>query len=197
MFSIFINFEKIYILRFPLCFTKMENSKPRLIEGKLRTVEKRLVDVLTKMGYLKGRSQKASEITAHIYVNQEVTQKILRKLTGYSLGTISTALQVLEKQRFVRKHSHPDTREYHYELDGTISQIKFRSLIDVQQYLSQIESFLREIEVKLSRPDLSEKKGYEKIRQFIDDMKVLIPAYKRVMQRFRTLAPDVKAKQEL
>ena len=197
MFSIFINFEKIYILRFPLCFIKMENSKPRLIEGKLRTVEKSLVDVLTKMGYLKGRSQKASEITAHIYVNQEVTQKILRKLTGYSLGTISTALQALEKQRVVRKHSHPDTREYHYELDGTISQIKFRSLIDVQQYLSQIESFLREIEVKLSRPDLSEKKGYEKIRQFVDDMKVLIPAYKRVMQRFRTLAPDVKAKQEV
>jgi hypothetical protein len=64
----------------------MENSKPRLIEKKLRTVEKRLVDLLTKAGYLKGRSRKFSEITAHIYIHQEVNQKLLRKLTGYSLG---------------------------------------------------------------------------------------------------------------
>jgi DNA-binding transcriptional regulator GbsR (MarR family) len=197
MFSIFINFEKIYILRFPLCFIKMENSKPRLTEGKLRTVEKRLVDVLTKMGYLKGGSRKASEITAHIYVNQEVTQKILRTLTGYSLGTISIALQALEKQGVVRKHSHPDTREYHYELDGTISEIKFRSLIDVQRYFSQIKEFLREIEAKLSRPDLSEKKGYENIRRLLDEMKVLIPAYERVMHRFQTFASDVEAKREV
>lgn len=197
MFSSFINVEKTYIPHFPLCLTKMGNSKPRLIEGKLRTIEKRLVDILTKMGYMKGRSQKASEITAHIYVNQEITQKILRKLTGYSLGTISTVLQILEKQGIVRKHSHPDTREYHYELDGTISQIKFRSLIDVQRYFSQIEDFLREVEVKLSRPELSGKKGYEKIRQFVDEMKVLVPAYERVIQRFRTVAPDDKAKQEV
>ena len=196
MFSIFINFEKIYILRFPLCFIKMENSKPRLTEGKLRTVEKRLVDVLTKMGYLKGGSRKASEITAHIYVNQEVTQKILRKLTGYSLGTISTALQALEKQGVVRKHSHPDTREYHYEV-ARAREIKFRSLIDVQRYFSQIKEFLREIEAKMSRPDLSEKKGYENIRRLLDEMKALIPAYERVMQRFQTFASDVEAKREV
>jgi len=70
-------------------------------EKKLRTVEKRLVDLLTNAGYLKGRSRKFSEITAHIYIHREVTQRLLRKLTGYSLGTISAALQTLEKQGVV------------------------------------------------------------------------------------------------
>jgi len=175
----------------------MMNSKPNLIEKKLRTVEKRLVDLLTNAGYLKGRSRKFSKITAHIYIHREVTQRLLRKLTGYSLGTISTALQTLEKQGVIHKHSHPDTREYHYELDGTISQTLFRSLIDVQRYLSQLKEFSQRIEAKLSHPHLTEKKGYENIRQFLDEFNAVIPAHERVFQRFQTFVYDVKPKQEV
>jgi DNA-binding transcriptional regulator GbsR (MarR family) len=175
----------------------MENSKPRLIEKKLRTVEKRLVDLLTKAGYLKGRSRKFSEITAHIYIHQEVNQKLLRKLTGYSLGTISTALQTLEKQGVVHKHSDPDTHEYHYELDGTVSQTVFRSLRDIQQFLYQMKEFSRGIEAKLSHPHLSNKKGYENIRQFLDELDIVIPAHERVFQRFQSIVSDAKPKQEV
>jgi len=175
----------------------MENSKPRLIEKKLRTVEKRLVDLLTKAGYLKGRSRKFSEITAHIYIHQEVNQKLLRKLTGYSLGTISTTLQTLEKQGLVRKHSDPDTHEYHYELDGTVSQTLFRSLRDVQRYLYQMKEFFRGIEAKLSHPHLSRKKGYENIRQFLDEFNVIVPAHERVFRRFQTVVSDAKPKREV
>ena len=175
----------------------MENSKPRLVEKQLRTVEKRLVNILTNAGYLKGRSRKFSEITAYIYIHQEVTQKILRKLTGYSLGTISTALQILEKQGVVNKYLDPSTREYHYELDGTISQTLFRSLRDTQRYLSQIKEFFRGIEAKLSQPGLSKKKGYENIRQFLGELSALIPAYEQVFQRFQTFVSDVNPKREV
>lgn len=175
----------------------MKNSKPRLIDKKLRTVEKRLVDILTNAGYLKGRSLKFSEIVAHIYIHREVTQRLLRELTGYSLGTISTALQALEERGVVHKHSDPDTHEYHYELDGTISQTMFRSVTDFQRYLSQMKEFFRGIEAKLSRPNLSKKRGYENIRHFLDEMNVLIPAYERVMEKFQALASDVRPKREV
>ncbi len=178
-------------------FDQMENIKPRLTEEQLRTVEKRLVELLTNAGYLKGRSRKFSTVTAHIYLHQEVTQKLLRKLTGYSLGTISTALQTLEKQGVVHKHFDPSTREYHYELDGTISQTLFRSLRDVQRYLSQIKEFFRGIEAKLSQPGLSKKKGYENILQFVNELSALVPAYEQVFQRFQTFVSDVNPKQEL
>jgi len=170
----------------------MEDGEPRLIEKKLRTLEKRLVEIMTSMGYLKGRSRKDSKITAHIYIHQEATQKTLRKLTGYSMGSVSTTLQALEKQGLVRKHSHPDTREYHYELDGTISQLGFRSLAGAQQYLSQLKGFFGEIEAKLSDPHLSKKKGYENIRRFFDEMNVLIPAYEQVFQKFQTYVSGVR-----
>lgn len=172
----------------------MKNTKPPLIEEKFRTIEKKLVDILTKLGYLKGRSSKTSGITACIYVRQEVTQKLLRELTGYSLGTISTALQRLENLGVVRKHPDPDTREYHYELDRTISQTGSRSMTGVQQYFSQMKEFFRGIEAKLSRPHLSKKQGYKNIRQFLDEMNVLIPAYEAVMQKFLTMASDIKQK---
>ncbi len=176
---------------------QMENIKPHLAEKQFRTVEKRLVELLTSAGYLKGRSRKFSTVTAYTYIHQEVTQKLLRKLTGYSLGTISTALQTLEKQGVVHKHFDPSTREYHYELDGTISQTLFRSLRDIQRYLSQIKEFFRGIEAKLSQPELFKKKGYENILQFINELNGLIPAYEQVFQRFQTFVSDVNPKQEV
>jgi len=170
----------------------MKNSKIPLIEEKFRTIEKNLVDILTKLGYLKGRSAKTSEITACIYVRQVATQKTLRELTGYSLGTISTALQRLENLGVVRKHPDPNTRQYHYELDRTISRTGSRSMTDVQQYFSQMKEFFQGIEAKLSRPHLSKKRGYKNIRQFLDEMNVLIPAYEHVVQKFQTMASDIR-----
>jgi len=169
----------------------MENSKPPLIEEKFRTIEKKLVGILTNLGDLKGRSSKTSEITAYIYVRQEVTQKLLRELTGYSLGTISTALQRLENLGVVRKHPDPNTRQYHYKLDGTPSQIQSRSMMAFHGYFSQIKEFLQGIEAKLSRPPLSKKRGYKNIRQFLDEMNVLIPAYEHLIQKIQTMASGI------
>lgn len=169
----------------------MKNSKNPLIEEEFRTIEKKLVEIITSMGYLKGRSAKTSEIMAYIYVRQEVTQKLLRELTRYSLGTISTALQHLENLGVVRKHPDPNTRQYHYKLDGTPSQIQSRSMMDFQGYFSQIKEFLQGIEAKLSRPPLSKKRGYKNIRQFLDEMNVLIPAYEHVVQKFQTMVSDI------
>lgn len=168
----------------------MRNSKTPLIEEKFRTIEKKLVDILTNLGYLKGRSAKTSEIMAYIYVRQEVTQKTLRELTGYSLGTISTALQHLEKLGMVRKHPDPDTREYHYE--GVV--VSTTTMMDFQPYFPQMKEFFRGIEAELSHSHLSKKQGYINIRQFLDEMNVLIPAYEAVMQKFLTMASNIKQK---
>ena len=171
---------------------KMEASKPHNVEKKLRKIEKRLVDILKNFGYLKGRSSKTSEITAYLYVYQEVTQKMLRELTGYSLGTISTALRALENRGHARRHRHPHTREYHYELNGTLLQITSRSFPDIQRYFSQMKEFFEGIEAKLSRPHMSEKRGYENVRRFLDEMNVLIPAYEHALQEIRTMVLNIK-----
>jgi DNA-binding transcriptional regulator GbsR (MarR family) len=160
-------------------------GKKALCDEQLATIERRLANIIANFGYLKGRSAKTSEVMAFIYIRQEVTQQLLRTLTGYSLGTISAALQDLEKMGSVSKHPSPTSREYTYRLAGTPSQVLSQSMIDFQGYLGAISVFLKEIEAKLNQQSLSERQGFSDLKSFLDEMKVLIPAYQHVLQKFQ------------
>jgi len=168
----------------------MKSSKKALSEERLKVTERKLVDVIANFGYLKGRSAKTSEVMAYIYIRQEVTQQLLRELTGYSLGTVSAVLQDLEKLGVVNKHSSQNARGYVYRLAGTPSQVMSQSMADFQGYLSEISGFLDEVEAKLSKSSLSKKQGYSQLRRFLDEMNVLIPAYQQVLQKFQTMRLD-------
>jgi DNA-binding transcriptional regulator GbsR (MarR family) len=173
----------------------MKNDKKTLAEERFEAIERRLVEILADFGYLKGRSAKTAEVTAYIYIREEVTQQLLRELTGYSLGTISAALQDLETLGVASKYTSPDARGYVYRLAGTPSQVLSRSMTDVQEYLSQISGLLEEIEAKMSKTRLSQKHGYSSIKRFLDEMNVLVPAYEHVLQRFQTAPPTDTKKQ--
>jgi DNA-binding transcriptional regulator GbsR (MarR family) len=173
----------------------MTSNQNASSEEKFRTIEQKLVEIISEFGYLKGRSDKTSTVMAYIYIRQEATQQLLRELTGYSLGTISTALQDLEQAGFVSKHASPNSRGYIYSLAGTFTQIMSQSMTGFQDYLSQTRSFLEEIETKLNKKHLSEKQGYNSIRRFLDEMNVLIPAYQHILQKFQA-TPITKEKED-
>jgi DNA-binding transcriptional regulator GbsR (MarR family) len=172
----------------------MKNRKNTPSED-LRAIEQRLADIIADFGYLKGRSAKVTKVLAYIYIRREVTQQLLRELTGYSLGTISTSLQNLEKSSIVSKYTSPDSHRYFYRIDGTLSEVLSRSMTEFPSYLSQMNEFLKEIKTKLNKPSLSNKQGYKNIRQFLDEMTVLILAYKQVMQKFQTMNPLASKKE--
>ena len=164
-------------------------------EKKFRVIERRLVEILSDFGYLKGRSSKTSTVMAYIYIRGEATQQLLRELTGYSLGTVSGALQDLEQAGFVNKNASPNSRGYVYSLAGTFSQVMSRSMTGFQDYLVQTRGFLVEVETKLNKKTLSKKEGYSSLRRFLDEMNVLIPAYKHILQKFQA-APSRKGKED-
>jgi len=173
----------------------MKSSETTLGEERLRSIERKLVEIVANFGYLKGRSTKTSQVMAYIYIRQEVTQQQLRELTGYSLGTISAALQDLEALGVVSKHSSPGSRSYIYRLAGPLSQVLSQSMTGFQEYLTQINDFLKEIEVKLDNPSLSKKQGYSHLKSFLDEMNVLIPAYRHILQKFQATRLDSSHKQ--
>lgn len=158
-----------------------EQSDP---EQKLREIENRLVEIITGMGTLKGRSKRVAEINAYIAIRKEVTQQLLRELTGYSLGSVSSTVQSLEEIGLITKHKDPNSRQYVYKYEESYTEPHSRSMGNVFEYLSQLEKFLTKIEKKLDQPSFKEKKGYENIRNFVDQMKVLFPAIKRVLSHF-------------
>ena len=163
----------------------MKDDEKALAEEWFEALERRLVEILAGFGYLKGRSAKTAEVTAYLYIRGEVTQQLLRELTGYSLGTVSAALHELEQLGIVTKQTIPDARGYIYCLAGTPSQVLSRSMADVQNYLFQISGLLEKVETKLNKPSLQQKQGYSSLRRFLDEMSILIPAYEHVLQKFQ------------
>jgi DNA-binding transcriptional regulator GbsR (MarR family) len=166
------------------------NNKPQSTpEQKLKQIEKRLIEIIASMGYFKGRSQKMAQITANIAIRKEVTQKQIRELTGYSLGTVSLALQSLEKQGFIQKTKNSHTKEYIYLDEGAFTDFRSKSMTNIFEYFSQLKKFLKDIQNRLEKPNLKDKKGYENIKNYLDAMNLLFSTLEQALGNF------VKSKQ--
>lgn len=164
----------------------MNSNNQSTAKQKLKKIENRIADIITNLSFLKGRQPKISKIIALTYLHRKTTQKQLRELTGYSLGTISNALQSLEKMGIIRKTQDPQTREYNYELEGTIAQPGSRSVTNIFEYFSQQKIFLKKIKTKLAQQHLSNKKGYEELSQFVNKMEDIFPAIEHATQKIVT-----------
>jgi DNA-binding transcriptional regulator GbsR (MarR family) len=164
----------------------MNSNNQSTAKQKLKEIENRIADIITNLSFLKGRQPKISKIIALTYLHRRTTQKQLRELTGYSLGTISNALQSLEKMGIIRKTQDPQTREYNYELEGTIAQPGSRSVTNIFEYFSQQKIFLKKIKTKLAQQHLSNKKGYEELSEFVNKMEDIFPAIEHATQKILT-----------
>lgn len=165
----------------------MRDKKLVLSEEALNEIEKHLAEIIAEFGYLKGRSSKATKVLAYIYIRGEVTQQLLRKLTGCSLGTISTVLQQLEKSSIVSKNRITNSRQYSYKINETLSEVLSSSMTALPVYLSQMSVFLKEIEKKLNTPSLPAQPGYSEIKHFLDEMNVIVSAYGHIVQKIQTM----------
>lgn len=161
--------------------TATEQMSP---EQQLREIESELVQIITSMGNLKGRSNKIAEIAAYITIRKEVTQRLVRELTGYSLGSVSSILQSLEHMGLVKKHKGSKTREYLYIFDQNYAVPESRSLGNFFEYLDQLKRFLAGIEERLNQPGFKEKKGYDSIESFVENMKALFKGVREALSAF-------------
>lgn len=159
------------------------NPHTKTAKQQLKEIDNKLVDIITNLSFLKGRQPKTSKIIALIYLHKKTTQKQLRECTGYSLGTISTTLQSLEKMGIIHKTHDPQTREYNYELEGTIAQPGSRSVTNIFEYFAQQKQFLKKTRTKLAQPQLANKRGYEEVMEFVTKMEAIAPATERAIQK--------------
>jgi len=155
------------------------------IELLFREVEKKLIKIITDMSYQKGRSEKFATIAAFSYVREKITQNTLRKLTGYSRGTISTTLQKLVDDKILDKEYDEKTRQFIYENKANLQTTLGGALTDIQDFFSLIFEKLVEIEKKLQSEEIKSKKGYDNLDEFIQEMKILMPAYQHVMEKYQ------------
>ena len=154
-----------------------------------RDVETKLVNIITEMGYQKGRASKFSIISAYAYTRENVTQKLLQEITGFSRGTISTTLQKLVSDNVLSKQYDPLLKQHVYHIDGTLEAILGGSTANFGGYFASISVKLKEVEQKLQQEGMETKRGYENIQHFIKEMQILIPAYDHVMKKYQPNPP--------
>jgi len=160
-------------------------------ENELKAIEKRLVEIIVNLGYFKGRSRRTSEILAHLYIYNKVTQKMLREITGYSTGTVSSALRELQKLGLIRKSSDPQGREYSYELAVPVSHQLARYSVAMDRYFRAWNEFLERLENELRKNQISKKKGAENICRFIGKMRVVIQASANAVRKLQFTASEI------
>ncbi|MBN2156055.1 MAG: hypothetical protein JW776_08430 [Candidatus Lokiarchaeota archaeon] len=148
-------------------------------------IQRELVEIIAEMGYQKGRSNKFSIIVAYVYILGDVTQKILQDRTKFSLSTVSNALNTLEENDTVYKKYNQDDHQYHYFLNGTLSDILGRNMGDFQTYFSQLSKKIQEVGEILKDTRLYDKKGYDNIKEFVEKMAILIPAFQNLMIKYQ------------
>ena len=155
------------------------------VEIIFRDIEKKLIKIITEMSYQKGRGSKFSIIAAYAYVRESVTQKILQDLTGFSRGTISTSLAKLVQDKVLQKKYNSESREYIYQIKGTLGSILGSSTANFEGYFSKILDKLNEVESKLNQEGMKTKQGHKNLQDFIEQMKILMPAYEFVMKKYQ------------
>jgi DNA-binding transcriptional regulator GbsR (MarR family) len=168
---------------------KMKQTNTKTAEQQLREIEIKLVNIVASISSLKGRSEKNARTIAYIYIHKKVTQKMLREITGYSLGTISNTLKTLEKMGTITKTQDPKTREYSYELKGILPQSS-ASTQSTFEYFAQLEDALKKAKHKLNQPQLSSKRGFENINEFVDKMSNVFPVMEQTIKKTWTTFSD-------
>lgn len=161
-------------------------------EMELRALEKKLVEIIVNLGYFKGRSRRTSEIFAYFCIHNKVKQEMLRKATGYSLGTVSNTLKELRQLGLIRESRDPEGRERLYELAVPLSQQFAHYSVAMNRYFHEWNEFLEQLENELRKNHIAKKKGAEEIRHFVNKMRVVISVSANAMGRLQFTKPETQ-----
>ena len=142
----------------------------------VRKIEKEIVDYLIKSPLYSTRNEITSRILIYIILRKEISQNLLKNLTGYSSGKISQELNNLVDSGMIIRKKIPSIRKkvYTFESVEQISNTRVKNIITVMlKWEGELEKMKNEMETKRSK--LETMNGYNNIMNVIN---FYIPAIK-------------------
>ncbi|WP_457918981.1 hypothetical protein [Candidatus Lokiarchaeum ossiferum] len=112
-----------------------------------------------ELGKVKGTPKKISTLTTLLMIFQDLTQKQLQALTGYSLTSISNTLNVLQNVNFVEKIRIPGTHTFQYHMPPQIENAIKQSIIRTHHLLKDTITYFRQVHGELTSPQLNQLQG--------------------------------------
>lgn len=89
-------------------------SQVQLLSGQLKKIERDIVTFYKTIGKMIDLNPRRTEIFAYLKIYDALTQEQLKKLTGFSLGTISTTLQLFLQTDIISRQFVPGTHKNIY-----------------------------------------------------------------------------------
>ncbi|TFG03528.1 MAG: MarR family transcriptional regulator [Promethearchaeota archaeon] len=163
----------------------MTFNNNHIFKGRIREFENELVSISLEIGKRRGQTPIITKILLYLYIHNRLTQKQLKELTGYSIGTISTHLNAMLSMNFIDKKLIPGTHKYTYSLKIDIGYDR-PSLVEMSlDYINQAKKFLKKKRIELNEiPQLKADKFRPILKRF-DELEQVIEIY---VELFRVLS---------
>jgi DNA-binding transcriptional regulator GbsR (MarR family) len=152
-------------------------------ERLLLEVEKDLVEILVEMGANKGQNSSISMIIAYLLIYRTITQKKLKKLTGLSLGTISTVLSSLSSTGFVKKELKKGTHTFNYTIGDNMPQIASNVGLIKQDINEEAKRFFKKEIAKLESLNYTNNKRWILLKERLKHLVNLIKIRERILKK--------------
>ncbi len=158
---------------------EMEEEKDSYDEH-VRKIEKEIIEYLVNSPIYSTRNEITSKILIYIILRKEISQNLLKNLTGYSSGKISEELNRLVDSGMIIRKKLPGIRKKVYTFE-TVEQISTARIKNVITGMINWEDKLDNIknEMIAKRSKLVNMNGYDNIMKIIDFYLPAIKVYEK------------------
>lgn len=150
----------------------------KLFDEKLKKYEQFLVDFHKDIGQSKRVNQKFITIGTYLLIYDKLTQSELAELTGFSSGTISTYLSVMEGMGIINKHRIPKTHTYKYGFYVPISDIIMDRYDESLESVLSLKTILTKKRAELDDLNTKSKTGAERLLKRTEELISALDYYK-------------------
>jgi len=148
--------------------------------NRVRKIEKEIVEYLINSPIYSTRNEITSKILIYIILRKEITQNLLKNLTGYSSGKISQELNNLVDSGMIIRKKILGVRKklYTFESVEQISTARIKNTIAAMvKWQDELDKM--KIEMITKRSKLGNMNGYDNIMKVIDFYLPAIKLYEK------------------
>ncbi|MFW9999538.1 MAG: MarR family transcriptional regulator [Candidatus Hodarchaeota archaeon] len=149
-----------------------------LFNDKLRKYEDKLVEFLLDIAQSKRVNPKISTISSYLLIHGKLTQKELKELTKFSIGSISTFLSVMIGTGVFQKERIPRTHTFTYSFTGQLEDLTTKGIEIALSSFSPLDVYLIKKKDELKKFIEQSKKGALHLFNRIDELLETFEIYK-------------------
>ncbi|MHA2038755.1 MAG: MarR family transcriptional regulator [Promethearchaeota archaeon] len=169
-----------------------EEEQSHLFDGKLRIYEDRLVEILLNIGQSKRVNPKMAAISCYLLIHEKLTQREIKELTGFSMGTVSTYLSVMIGTGNFQKIRVPHTHTFFYTFSGKLEVLTTRAIEVALSSLGSIEIYLKNKNEILKKLIKQNKKGAIHLSNRIEELLDGFEIYKKIFPSNGISAEEIR-----